>query len=62
MRNKKKPGQIAEYSGQYALIGRRGARKGVEVTVVKGEPMPPTPNPGMSYKLVDKTKHRRPRS
>jgi len=52
-----KPGNIAKTSGQYAIIGQRGAKTGVERTVTKGEPLPPTPSKGQSYKLVDKTKH-----
>ncbi|HVE45524.1 MAG TPA: hypothetical protein VNA57_02090 [Acidimicrobiales bacterium] len=47
-----KPGETAPSSGQYKNTGT-----GKEVTVVKGEPLPPTPRPGQSYKLVDKTKH-----
>lgn len=52
-----RPGQIADTSGQYALVGPRGGRTDSERTVVKGEPLPPTPRPNMSYKLVDATKH-----
>jgi hypothetical protein len=51
-----KPGQTAPRSGQYQQIGPRGGR-GPEVTSVKGEPLPPTPTPGSTYKLVDATKH-----
>lgn len=53
-----RPGTIARRSGQYEQIGTRGGRTGNERTVTKGEPLPPTPRPGMSYKLVDATKHR----
>ena len=53
-----KPGQKAKDSGQYGLVGPRGGDKGREVTVTKGEPLPPTPQPGFKYKLVDKTKHK----
>lgn len=52
-----KPGQKATRSGQYQQVGPRGG-KGKEVTVVKGEPLPPTPQPGMTYKLVDPTKNK----
>lgn len=52
-----KPGQIAPRSGQYQKIGPRGGR-GPEVTSVKGEPLPPTPTKGTTYKLVDPTKHK----
>ncbi len=47
-----KPGNIAPQSGQYQQIGPRGGR-GKEVTVVKGEPLPPTPNKGTAYVLID---------
>lgn len=52
-----KPGQDAPRSGQYEQIGPRGGRTGDERTVTRGEPMPPTPKPGMGYVLVDSTKH-----
>lgn len=52
-----KPGQTAPRSGQYQQVGPRGG-KGPEVTVVKGEPLPPTPAKRMTYKLVDATKHK----
>jgi hypothetical protein len=47
------PGQKAPASGQYKNPGT-----GKEVTVVKGEPLPPTPKSGQGYVLVDKTKHK----
>lgn len=52
-----KPGEHAPASGQYEIVGPRGGNTGVERTVVKGEPLPPTPAPGQSYKLVDRTKN-----
>lgn len=52
------PGTTAGRSGQYEQIGPRGGRTGVERTVVRGEPLPPTPRPGMSYMLTDPTKTR----
>lgn len=51
-----KPGQEAPKSGQYEIIGPRGGETGEERTVVKGEPFPPTPKSGETYKLVDPTK------
>ncbi len=51
-----KPGQRAEQSGQYEIV-RKGRGTGVERTVVKDEPLPPTPKPGDRYRLADKTKH-----
>jgi hypothetical protein len=53
-----KPGQTAPRSGQYEQLGPRGGRTGHEVTVVKGEPLPPTPKPGMTFALVDPTKNK----
>lgn len=49
-----RPGTIADTSGQY-----RNNTTRTEVTVTKGEPMPPTPGAGQTYTLVDKTKHKR---
>lgn len=53
----KKPGEKADRSGQYEITGPRGGRTGVERTVTKGEPLPPTPEKGQRYRLVDPTKH-----
>lgn len=52
-----RPGQIASTSGQYVYVGPRGGISGKEVTVVKGEPFPPSPKPGMGFMLSDKTRH-----
>lgn len=52
-----KPGQTANRSGQYEQVGPRGGGTGKERTVTRGEPLPPTPKPGMGYRLVDPTKH-----
>ena len=57
MKSVLKPGEKAKVSGQYQIIGPRGG-KGPERTVVKGEPLPPTPSKGSGYILVDKTKTR----
>jgi hypothetical protein len=54
-----KPGEKAPDSGQYERIGPRGGKTNQEVTVVKGEPMPPTPKPNQTYVIVDKTKHKK---
>ena len=51
------PGTKAPVSGQYQQIGPRGG-KGPERTVVRGEPLPPPPKPGVTYDLVDPTKTR----
>jgi hypothetical protein len=53
-----KPGTPAPESGQYARRGQRGGKRGDEVTMVKGDRLPPTPKPGETYDLVDKTKHK----
>ena len=53
-----KPGETAPRSGQYEQTGVRGGSTGEERTVTRGEPLPPTPKPGMGYKLVDPTKHK----
>jgi hypothetical protein len=57
-----KPGQTTPKSGQYEQVGPRGGRTGNEVTAVKGEPLPPTQKPGMTYTLVDATKNKSGRS
>jgi len=50
------PGQKAPVSGQYGIIGPRGAKMGIERTVDKGEPLPPPPKSGQTYRLTDRTK------
>ncbi len=53
-----KPGQIAQRSGQYEIVGPRGGeRGGNERTVTRGEPLPPTRAPGERFVLTDPTKH-----
>ena len=52
-----KSGQKAPRSGQYVQRGSRGG-KGNEVTVVRGEPMPPHPQKGGTFDLVDPTKNK----
>jgi hypothetical protein len=46
-----KPGQPAQQSGIYEIIGPRGGQTGKERTIVQGEPMPPTPQSGQRYRL-----------
>jgi len=53
-----KPGEEAPRSGQYEMQGPRGGMTGIERTVTKGEPLPPTKQAGQTYKLVDPTKTR----
>lgn len=53
-----KPGETAPALGQYAIIGPRGGNTGEERTVVKGEPLPPTPEKGQLFKIVDRSKNK----
>lgn len=53
-----KPGQTAPRSGQYEIVGPRGGGTGKERTVVRGEPLPPTPQSGQGYRLADPTKNK----
>lgn len=56
MSKKLTPGTPAPRSGQYEIVGPRGGNTGVERTVVRGEPLPPVPSKGSTFKLVDPTK------
>jgi len=58
MSDKLKPGTAAPRSAQYELLGPRGGHTGEERTVSKGERLPPTPKPGMGYRIADLTKHK----
>lgn len=49
------PSTKAPVSGQNEIVGPRGGRTGVERTVVKGEPLPPTPHAGEGYRIADRT-------
>ena len=53
-----KPRNKAPASGQYGVVGPRGGKTSKEVTVVKGEPMPPTPKAGQGYVMNDPTKNK----
>lgn len=53
-----KPGEKAPNSGQYEIVGPRGGGTGKERTVVKGEPLPPTPEKGQGYIISDPTKNK----
>ena len=48
------PGMKAPKSGQYQNTTTR-----TEVTVTRGEPLPPTPKRGQQYVLTDPTKHKK---
>ena len=52
-----KPGEKAPASGQYQFVGPRGGGTGVERTVTRGEPLPPTPEPGQQYRIADRTRN-----
>lgn len=53
---KLKPGNKAPASGQYEVIGSRGEKINHEVTVVKGEPLPPTQRQGKDmFWLIQRT-------
>jgi hypothetical protein len=51
-----KPGMTAPKSGQYVEVGPRGGIK-KEVTISKGETLPPTEKPNSTFILVDPTKN-----
>ena len=53
-----KPGEEAPASGQYEIIGPRGGETGIERTIVKGETLPPTPDKGQEYVIVDRSKNK----
>ena len=57
MPERHKPGEIAQKSGQYPIVGPRGADTGNDPTVTKGEPFPPTERPGQRYGTPDVTRH-----
>lgn len=51
MNKKLTPGTKAPASGLYDIKGPRGANTGIQRTVVKDEPLPPTPGRGRSYEM-----------
>jgi hypothetical protein len=53
-----KPGETTPVSGQYEVTGPRGGSKGREVTSTEENPLPPTSEPNLRYRLTDKTKHK----
>lgn len=50
------PGEECPVSGQYQVV-KPNRTRGNEVTVSKGETMPPSPLKGSTYELVDRTNH-----
>lgn len=57
MSDRLRPGDRTPASGQYEIVGPRGGHTGKEVTSTKDHPMPPTPQAGQGYVLVDPTKN-----
>jgi hypothetical protein len=55
--NSLKPGTPAPLSGQYEIVGPRGGHTGEERTVVRGEPLPPTPEAGQRFVPVDPSRN-----
>lgn len=43
------PGETVEQSGLYPVVDSEGNEQGYEVTVVQGEPFPPTPEKGWGF-------------
>jgi len=54
-----KPGEKVPISAQYAKIGPHGGKTNKEITGVKGKTFPPSPKSGITFKLTDRTKHKR---
>lgn len=52
-----KSGTPAPKSGQYVEVGPRGGLK-KEITISKGETLPPTEKPNSSFILVDPSKNK----
>ena len=52
-----RPGQTIPTSGIYGLVGSRGGRTGSQCDSTKGNPAPPTPKAGMTWKLDQPAKH-----
>lgn len=53
------PGETSKISGQGKIIGPRGGKtNNGEVTLIKGNTVPPTPKPGQKIVITDPTKHK----
>lgn len=50
------PGEKAPRSGQYLIIGVRGGDTGIQRTVARGAPFPPTPKPGQGFIFFSTTR------
>lgn len=53
-----RPGQTAPFSAQYAEYGPRGGNLNHEVTVSKGETMPPSQGKGHTFRVADKSNNK----
>jgi hypothetical protein len=53
-----RPGERADRSGLYDIVGPRGGDTGEQRTVVRGEPLPPTPKSHQGYVLTDPARHK----
>ena len=51
------PGTKAPVSGQYEIVGPRGGYTGEERTSTRNAPLPPTPESGQKYVIVDPTRN-----
>ncbi len=51
------PGEPAPSSGQYEIVDAKGLATGEERTAIQGKPLPPPPNEGERYRLVDSTRN-----
>jgi hypothetical protein len=54
-----KPGQKAPVSGIAEKLGPRGGKLPGDITIVKGHILPPAPKPGVTYKVIERTPHKR---
>ena len=52
------PGSRAPNSGVYQIVGARGGSAGTERRVVRGDPLPPTPQAGQRWRLVGPSKRK----
>lgn len=52
------PGAKAPFSGQYERVGPRGGDTNKEITISKGETLPPGRRSGETFKLVDRSRNK----
>lgn len=53
-----RPGSRSPVSGQLKVVGPRGGVSGKEITSIKGRTLPPSPAPGVTYKVTDPTNNK----